>query len=210
MDLCVALDYRLGMKILGGKWGGRQIPRKVNPKMRPTTDKVREAVFDILQARVVEDWAEIRVLDLFAGTGAFGFEALSRGARNLLLVDNHWQTARLLEKSIKDFEIQDSAAVICRGVLESISWIAKQGHEFDLIFMDPPYRESWVTPTLNKLKEFEVLAPKGLVIAEHDKRELLSPLEGDWCLLDARRYGDTVISFFCPKKMEGFWKKSSW
>lgn len=196
------------MKILSGKWGGRKIPRKVNPKMRPTTDKVREAIFDILESRVVDDWGEMDVLDLFAGTGAFGFEALSRGARSVLFVDNHWQTARSLEKCTREFEVQDTAAVICRGALEAISYLHKQDRVFDLIFLDPPYQESWVTPTLNKLKSLPVMSPKSLVVVEHSKRELLSPLEGDWIQLDSRRYGDTRISFFALKKAASLWKKT--
>ena len=193
------------MKIISGKWSGRSISKKLNPNLRPTSNKVREAIFDILDARWGQDFQGQRVLDLFAGTGAFGFEALSRNAESITFVDNHWPTIRELTKNLEEYEAQDSTAVICKGVLDAISWLHRQAQSFDLIFLDPPYRQDWIVATLNKLAEFPILANRGLVIAEHDKREHLSPLEGFWKLLDSRRYGDTAVSFFCPIKYQNYW-----
>ncbi|PIR22841.1 MAG: 16S rRNA (guanine(966)-N(2))-methyltransferase RsmD [Deltaproteobacteria bacterium CG11_big_fil_rev_8_21_14_0_20_45_16] len=194
------------MKIIAGKWGGRELPRRVNPKMRPTSDKVREAIFGILEARKPAEWEKTRVLDLFSGTGALGFEALSRGAGFVSFVDNHLKTTKEIQKSLQEFEQSDNAEVICKGALDAITWLNKQGREFDLIILDPPYREDWVLATLNRLHTEPILASRGLVVAEHDKRESLSRVEGFWTLLNSRRYGDTCISFFCPKRSESFWK----
>lgn len=194
------------MKIIGGQWRGRKIARKLNPRLRPTSNKVREAIFDILQARLETPIEELRVLDLFAGTGAFGLEALSRGAAFVSFVDNHLMTTKEIQKSIRDFQLQDSTELLCRGALEVIPWLHRQDRRFDVIFLDPPYRQDWVGATLNRLEEFPLLSTKGLVIAEHDKREGLSAVEGSWKLLDTRRYGDTQISFFCPPKMKSYWE----
>lgn len=194
------------MKIIGGKWGGRNISQKPNPRMRPTSNKVREAIFDILEARLGGGFEGLRILELFAGTGSFGIEALSRGAKTVTFVENNWPATRALTKNLEEFEVQDSTAVLCKGALEAISWLHRQGQSFDLIFLDPPYRQDWVVATLNKLAEFPILANRGLVIAEHDKREHLSPSEGFWKMLDSRRYGDSAISFFCPIKNQNYWQ----
>jgi len=194
------------MKIIAGKWGGRELARRVNPKMRPTSDKVREAIFGIVEARKPDEWEKTRVLDLFAGTGAMGFEALSRGAGFVSFVDNHLKTTKEIQKSLREFEQSENTEVICKGALDAIAWLNKQGREFDLIILDPPYREDWVLATLNRLHAEPILASRGLVVAEHDKRESLSRVEGFWTLLNSRRYGDTCISFFCTKKAETFWK----
>jgi len=194
------------MKIISGKWGGQSLPQKVNPKMRPTTDKVREAVFDILEARIVKDWSGLRILDLFAGTGAFGIEALSRGASQVTFVDNHLRSTKALEKVLLEFELGESTEVICKGVLDAISWLHRQGRQFPLIFMDPPYRQDWVVATLNKILEAPVISTRGIIVAEHDKRESLTALQGFWNLVDSRRYGDTCISFFCFRKSYSYWQ----
>lgn len=196
------------MKIISGKWGGQSLPRKVNPKMRPTSDKLREAIFDLLEARVVENWENVRVLDLFAGTGAFGFEALSRGAKFATFVDNHLHSTKLIERSLSDFEMKDYGQVICKGSLDAISWLHRQGRQFEIVFMDPPYRQDWVVATLNRLHIASVLSSKAVIVAEHDKRESLTSLQGTWHQLDSRRYGDSSLSIFCTKRAASYWQSS--
>jgi 16S rRNA (guanine(966)-N(2))-methyltransferase RsmD len=194
------------MKIIGGQWRGRRLTKKLNPRLRPTSNKVREAIFDILSARMESDWSDIRVLDLFAGTGAFGFEALSRGSSFVTFVDNHLMTTKEIQKNIREFELTETTEVLCRGALEVIPWLHRQDRRFDVIFLDPPYRQDWVMASLNRLQEFGLLTNKGVIVAEHDKRENLSAIEGFWHTVDARRYGDTSISFFCPQKMKAYWE----
>jgi len=210
VDVFVAVDYRRVMKIISGKWGGQSLKAKSrlrpNPEMRPTSNKVREAIFDILEARVVDDWSEIKVLDLFAGCGSFGFESLSRGASYVDLVEHHPATVRELKKLIVGFEASKFAEVHCRGVLEALPELDKA---YDLIFLDPPYGDGWIVPAMNRVRELSRLKPHGVVIAEHSKRELLSPLEGFWKLLNARRYGDTMVSFYGLRSAEKFWE-SKW
>ena len=189
------------MKVISGQWGGQAIPGKSTEKLRPTSDKLKESIFNILESHWVEDWEEFRVLDLFAGLGSLGIEALSRGAKKATFVDSHLISTRRLQESLQQFEVApEQANVICRGALDSISWLHQKGAKFDLIFMDPPYREDWIVPVLNRIKIKPILSSKGVVVAEHDKRESLSAAEGFWKLEDARRFGDSAISIFSRAK----------
>lgn len=195
------------MKILRGTWKGKQLSAKPNPKLRPTGNKLREAIFDILESRLIQDWANYRILDLFAGTGAFGLEALSRGAARADFVDIHLPSMKLLRQSVQNFEIGDRVDVYCKGALEAIPWLYRQNKRYELIFLDPPYRQDWVVATLNRLQEFPILSSKGIVVAEHDKKEGLSSVQGAWDLLESRRYGDSAISMFCTRGRSAFWAK---
>lgn len=186
------------MKIISGKWGGQSIPGRSSSKLRPTSDKVKEAVFDQLEAKWVSDWSQVRVLDLFAGTGAYGLEALSRGARGAVFVDHHLATVQQLEKSCESFQASDRVEIHCKGALEAIRWLFKKEQTFDLIFLDPPYREDWVVASLNSLQSYTLLNRKGLVVAEHDKREIISTVEGVWRTESVKKYGDTSITFLTP------------
>ncbi len=198
MDVSVAVLYKREVKIIAGKWGGQSVPGKPSPKLRPTSDKVKEAIFNQLSAKWVEDWSSLRCLDLFAGTGSLGIEALSRGAGSVVFVDHHLAAARQLETTLADFGVKEQAEVICKGVYEGIRWLEKRGDRFDLIFLDPPYREDWVVATLNVLLDHPILTKRGLVVAEQDKREVISTAEGYWKTEGARRYGDTAVTFLSP------------
>lgn len=189
------------MKVISGQWGGQAIPGKSTEKLRPTSDKLKESVFSILEAHWIEDWNEFRVLDLFAGLGSFGIESLSRGAKKATFIDSHLITTRRLQETLQTFGVPaERGEVICRGALDGISWLHQRGAKFDLIFMDPPYREDWVVAVLNRLKIKPILSPKGVVVAEHDKRESLSATEGFWKLEEARRFGDSAVTIFSRTK----------
>lgn len=182
------------MRIIGGQLGGQSLPGKPNPKMRPTSDKVKEAIFDQLEARFVKDWSGLQVLDLFAGSGSLGFECLSRGALKSVFVDHHLQTVKAIQKTGESFELLPRMEVLCKGALEAIRWLHKRGDRFDLIFLDPPYRQDWVVASLNALQTSPLLTKNGLVITERDKREVITSTQALWTTESERRYGDTVIA----------------
>ncbi len=173
--------------IAGSRRGARLIaPRGVST--RPTSDRVREALFSILGP--VEG---SRVLDLFAGSGALAIEALSRGAGSATLVDSSAAAIRVIERNLAALglsaEVRRSRAL---GYLEAARSAARQ---YDLVFLDPPYRQtsSLGQPLSTALEP--VLAPGARVVAESDRR---APLELDQPLLDERRYGDTLIRIYDP------------
>lgn len=166
--------------------------------MRPTSDKVKEAIFDQLTAKWIDDWESVTVLDLFAGTGALGIECLSRGAKKAVFVDHHLVTSKELTKTLQHFGLSERSEVLCKGALEAIRWLHARGDRFDLIIMDPPYREDWVLASLAALQTSQLLTKRGLIVAEHDKREIPSPSQVVWKTEGSRRYGDTQVTLFTP------------
>src|SRR5262245_31330081 len=123
------------MKILTGALRGRSILLRPNENMRPTTDLVRKAIFDTLQGAIEGK----KVLDLFSGTGALGFEALSSGAREVLWVEQDGSQVRAIEKTLKSLEMEKSGKVIESDALSAVERLAARSEQFDLFFLDPPY-----------------------------------------------------------------------
>jgi 16S rRNA (guanine966-N2)-methyltransferase len=177
------------MRVIAGQWGGRRLRAPAGAGTRPTSDRVREALFSVLGGRV----EGARVLDLFAGSGALGLEALSRGAAEATFVDSAPAAIRVVRANLEAFgadaEVRRADA---RRFLGGASAAARQ---YDLVFLDPPYRlagslGSELTATLPA-----VLAPGAAVVAESDRR---APLELGLPILDERRYGDTLIRIHAP------------
>jgi 16S rRNA (guanine966-N2)-methyltransferase len=171
------------MRVVAGRFGGRPLLAPRGRSTRPTSDRVREALFSILGP--IEG---ARVLDLFAGSGALGIEALSRGAAETVLVDASAAAVGAIRRNLETLgavaEVRRQDAV---AYLRSASRDARQ---YDLVFLDPPYRQaSALGPELSTALG-PVLAPAARVVTESDRR---APLELDLALLDERRYGDTLI-----------------
>jgi 16S rRNA (guanine966-N2)-methyltransferase len=172
------------VRVISGRWGGRRLQTPAGDATRPTGDRVREALFSVLGERT----AGARVLDLFAGSGALGIEALSRGAAEATFVDSSPAAIRALRANL---DALGGAAEVrrqdARRFLVSASGAARQ---YDLVFLDPPYRLARRLGAELSTTLPGVLAPSAVVVAESDRR---SPLELDLPLHDERRYGDTLI-----------------
>jgi len=175
------------MRIIGGRFGGRVLQAPRGHATRPTTDRVREALFNLLAAR--HDFGGARVLDLFAGTGALGLEALSRGAASALFVERHTPTLALARRNAADLGVADA----CRFVrADAVAYLRRPPEaRYDLAFADPPYDLS-VLPALPALA-CPHLAPGGLFALEHDARH---DFAGHPALVVSRPYGRTVLSIF--------------
>ncbi len=178
------------MRIVAGEFGGRRLRSPKDEAIRPTIDRVREAVFSIIAPFV----PGARVLDLFAGTGAFGLEALSRGAAGAVFVDQSREAVRIIRANIAICGAEERARVIHAPVLKAIERLAEAGDSFDLVFMDPPYGKGYLEETLPHLTD--VAHPDALVIGEHHVKDLLPPAPEGWSKTEQRRYGDTSVSFF--------------
>jgi 16S rRNA (guanine966-N2)-methyltransferase len=179
------------MRITGGRLAGRRlaVPRG---EVRPTADRVRESLFARLGCL-----AGKRVLDLFAGSGALGFEALSRGAENVVFADRSSAVLSTLRDNAERLGVRD-AVDLRRGEAQAVLRRLAGGRPFDLVFLDPPYASASLAPALRGLVEGGLLAPGALVVAESDRRHPPGPVEG-LAVIDERRYGDTLITWFVPR-----------
>jgi 16S rRNA (guanine966-N2)-methyltransferase len=177
------------VRVIAGIYGGRRLTAPSGSSTRPTSDRVREALFSILGTRV----QGARVLDLFAGSGALGIEALSRGAQSALFVDDAHAAVRAIRGNLQTL---GAGAEVRRGdVLRYLGAAPDSGAQYDLVFLDPPYRLA--DSLAGRLSEAlpAVLAPGAVAVAESDRR---APLALDLPLHDERRYGDTLIRFYGP------------
>jgi 16S rRNA (guanine966-N2)-methyltransferase len=179
------------MRIIAGEFRGRRLAA-VKGRIRPTSDKVREAIFNILGAAV----AEARVLDLFAGTGALSLEALSRGAADAVLVEELAAALSVLQRNLDTLGLNDRVQVLALPVSGALRKLAAQGKRFSLIFLDPPYGRGLAFNTLTALGNSGLLMPGARVVAEHSHRETLPEHLGWLGLSQARRYGDTQVTFY--------------
>ncbi len=172
------------MRIVSGAWGGRRLQAPPGDATRPTSDRVREALFSVLGARV----EGARVLDLFAGSGALGLEALSRGAAAATFVDSAPAAVQTVRANLA--ALGGEADVRRRDARRFLHSARRGAHEYDLVLLDPPYRLA--TRLGRELSQDlpPVLAAGATVVSESDRR---SPLDLDLPLSDERRYGDTLI-----------------
>ncbi len=178
------------MRVISGKLRGKRLFTLKGMNLRPTSDRVKEAIFDILQNSVEGQ----KVLDLFAGTGALGIEALSRGAKRAVFVEGSPQSLTVLYKNLEACRIQEQAEVLSREVQAGIKILSERGETFDLIFLDPPYGKGLARRTLLALSGESILAADALIVAEHSPAEDLDAIS----LLqrvDRRKYGSTLVSF---------------
>lgn len=183
------------MRVIGGKCKGRRLVPVKGASVRPTSDKVREAVFNILPREL----SSKRALDLFAGTGAMGIEALSRGAAEASFVDADAAAVQVIRKNLSVCGFSVQARVYRRDVRSAVGALSRRGESFDLIFIDPPYDSALVEETLKAIDGAGILGPGGIVVAEASKRVSIGAGFASIALVDERKYGDTVIYFYTVK-----------
>lgn len=181
------------MRIIAGSHGGRMLKTVEGPGYRPATAKVRAAVFSILESRGVV-WGGVRVLDLFAGSGSLGFEALSRGALEACFVENAPKAAACLRENSEHLGLADRSRVMEKDVA---TFVRGRLHQpYDIIFIDPPYGESRLLPTMKAVLRGNFLAPDGFILAEVEERLKPDPATTEFPLLEldtSRTYGQTRI-----------------
>jgi 16S rRNA (guanine966-N2)-methyltransferase len=174
------------MRIVGGSLGGRVLRAPPGAATRPTSEKVREAIFNILP-----DVAGAHVLDLFAGSGALGIEALSRDAAHATFVDFGKQPLQVIRGNLKELGLE-ARAVVVNG--EAVAAAARPGPApWDLVFIDPPYASDLAIRAAQALAH---LAPAATIVIEHDRRHAPPEHLGSLVRSDERRYGDTLVSFY--------------
>jgi len=180
------------MRITTGKYKGRNI---FMPKgIRPTQDKVRKAIFDILG-----DIEGLSFLELFAGSGAVGIEAASRGAQEVVFVENNPNVLKMLTSNTS-YILHTKYCILSQNVESELRRLNQEKKQFDIIFLDPPYYQDLAKKTLQTLGRYDILSPNGLIVAEHFKKENLPDDLGVLSLFRQYKYGSTILSLF---KREG-------
>lgn len=176
------------MRIITGRARGLRLKTPANFSTRPTSDRVKESLFSILNG--IKDFSEVEaVLDIFAGTGALGLESLSRGAKSAIFIDN--STADLISENIRRAKFEDFCKVYRGDFKKVLQKISRQHLKFDLIFSDPPYAKNFSQSTVNLISEFELLKSDGLLIIEHGAGEILE-LPQNLNLIRKTVYGNTT------------------
>ncbi len=183
------------MRIISGSAKGRKLTTPKNMRVRPTADRIKEALFNILQ-NMIEEMPAIKVLDVFAGTGNLGIEALSRGAAHAVFIDNHRQSAEMIKKNLQMLDFEARARIIVDEALAAIHLLEKQGDGFGLIFLDPPYSKGYTEKMLDCLSTSPLVTDDTIVVAEFSAQETIPRHFGLLQEFDRRVYGDTALAFF--------------
>jgi 16S rRNA (guanine966-N2)-methyltransferase len=181
------------MRVIAGKYRSRRLAAPEGMQTRPTSDRLRETLFNVVATSVADSvW-----LDLFAGSGAVGIEALSRGARSVYFVETNSRAARTIRENLASLGIEEGFEVIEREAATALRMLDSQAVVCDFCFLDPPYRKMGdYEQILGFLSQSRLLKPESLVIAEHDKHFDPGQVFGSLRRQRVLRQGDAVLSFY--------------
>ena len=179
------------MRIISGEFKGRKLISLQGSATRPTADRVRESIFNILTSSIFN----ASVLDLFAGTGALGLEALSRGAEAAVFIDSSASAVKIIQKNITACRVETRARGIRWDISKNLNCLQAEAPAYDLVFMDPPYNKNYIAPTLRKLIKRDILKDGATIIIEHAAAEVVPKDFMGLDLTDQRIYGKTLVSF---------------
>lgn len=181
------------MRITGGQVKGRLLASLRGLNIRPTSDRVREAIFSLIG----QDVTGLKVLDLFAGTGSLGIEALSRGASWSLFVDNSIQSIKIIKKNLALCGYEPFGFILKRDLTRGLPWKnALMKKKFDLVLIDPPYGKKFIPPLMKELVDREILASPAVLITESSKSESLPVASEKLQVVKTRTYGETKIDVY--------------
>ena len=183
------------MRVISGSARGRRLLTPKDWHIRPTSDRVKESLFNILTA-LLGNFSGLRLLDVFAGTGNLGIEALSRGAAAAVFIDENREAVTLVKKNLELAGFADRSKVLQKEALSALKWLEKSEGPFGLVFLDPPYQVGLSEKVLEYLASAELIDESSMVIAETAAKEKLPSEFGRLQEFDKRVYGDTALSFF--------------
>lgn len=180
------------MRIIAGKCKGRKLNSPVSGAIRPTLDRMKETLFNLIQNQI----GQAECLDLFSGTGTLGIEALSRGAQHCIFVDSAKAAITLTQKNIAVCRLETQAKVLHLDALKALTHIATNHHRFHLIFLDPPYFFPQLGQILFEIDRLNLLHNDGLIIVEHDRTHNFNDVQVDFSLKKQKRYKKVAISIY--------------
>lgn len=184
------------MRVITGTARGLRLRELEGMETRPTADRVKEGLFNILQF----DIEGRRVLDLFAGTGQLGIEALSRGAQSAVFVDQRRDAVELVKENLKHTKLQDNARVVCG---DAASFLSSTKERFDIIFLDPPYAAELWASALSAICRFDILRDHGILVCESPADVDMPELPAPYRMEGPRKYGKIKLTIYRLEEVEG-------
>lgn len=185
------------MRIISGEYRGFRLKTPKGENTRPTTDRVKESVFSIIESKK-HITSRARVLDLFAGSGGIGLEFLSRGAGHACFVDSDANSISAIKENIAKCKVDDLTEVYRNDAAKAIELLSRKRNKYDYIYMDPPYEKNIIPKILETIYNSGILNSNGLVIAEHESGLDMEENVCNMAKIDSRRYGSIGVSFFVP------------
>lgn len=179
------------MRVIGGNYRGRKLECPEGNDIRPTTDRVKENIFNILAPRMPYS----KFLDLFSGSGGIGIEAISRSANEVVFVDGSTESINALKNNLQLLKLEEGFKILHNDVFDALDGF-ENTKKFDIIFMDPPYNKGVYQKVLEKISELHILEADGIIAVERHVEDLYENLPKNIELVKERKYGSIVLSFF--------------
>ncbi|MDH4617136.1 16S rRNA (guanine(966)-N(2))-methyltransferase RsmD [Brevibacillus sp. AY1] len=180
------------MRVIAGEHRGRRLTAVPGKGTRPTTDKVKESIFNMIGPYFDGGWA----LDLYAGTGGLGIEALSRGAERAVFVERDARAFSIVQQNVSACRLDNQAELYKNDASRALRVLAKRGMAFDLVFLDPPYAQQNITGEIELMQELKLLSDGAWIVAEHDVDITLPEVVGHCIQYRAAIYGDTAVTLY--------------
>ncbi|WP_400163391.1 16S rRNA (guanine(966)-N(2))-methyltransferase RsmD [Brevibacillus sp. TJ4] len=180
------------MRVIAGEHKGRRLAAVPGKGTRPTTDKVKESIFNMIGPYFEGGWA----LDLYAGTGSLGIEALSRGAERAVFVERDAKAFAVVQQNVAACRLENCAELYRIDASRALNSLAKRNVRFDLVFLDPPYAHQKIVQEISAMQELDLLADDAWIVAEHDVEVTLPDTIGKCRMYRAATYGDTAVTLY--------------
>ena len=181
------------MRVISGERRGKKLYTLEGTNTRPTLDRVKEALFNIIQNKILD----ANVLDLFAGSGSLGIETLSRGARQAVFCDNSFEAIKIINKNIEATRYTEKSTIINKDYILALKQISKLDEKFDIVFLDPPYKSDFGIKAIDELIKLDLIAEDGIIILETDDENRKKEIEENKQIkiFDERKYGSVKLIF---------------
>ncbi len=180
------------MRITAGELKNRKIKSREGRETRPTLERIKEAIFSIIGDKV----EKAIFLDLYSGTGNIAIEALSRGAARAVMIEEDKEALRIIIENVNSLQLDGRCRAYKNDVFRALEILGRKNEKFDIIFLDPPYKENISLETIEKICESSVLREDGIIISEHSTYEKLPDSIGEFVKYDERDYNKKVVSFY--------------
>ena len=185
------------MRITSGTLKNRKIKSREGKETRPTLERIKEAIFSIIGDKITD----ARFLDLYSGTGNMAIEALSRGAERAVMIEQDKEALRIIIENVNDLKLDGKCRAYKNDVFRAVEILGRKNEKFDVIFLDPPYKENITEKTLEKISESEILAEDGIIISEHSVYEKSKDAVGNLVKYDERDYNKKIVTFYISLKL---------